>query len=67
MCHSFFRSLTPPEAERAQPDHVRITADGAPAIEGVVDYATPDFLAVRTNDGRYRLVHAGPAGLADDC
>ena len=46
---------------------VRITADGAPAIEGVVDYATPDFLAVRTNDGRYRLVHAGPAGLADDC
>jgi hypothetical protein len=36
---------------------VRLTPEGLPPIEGVVDYVEPgeDFLAVRTSDGLYRF------------
>ena len=38
-------------------DEVRLTPDGLPPIEGVVDYVEPgdDFLAVRAADGLYRF------------
>jgi hypothetical protein len=40
-----------------------------PPIDGVIEHATPDFLGVRTSDGRYLLIHAQPLdrlGLACD-
>jgi hypothetical protein len=36
-------------------EQVRLTPHGLPPIEGAVDYATPDFLGVRTSDGLYRF------------
>jgi uncharacterized protein YndB with AHSA1/START domain len=38
-------------------DEVRLTPDGLPLLEGVVDYLSPSFLGVRTNDGLYRFIH----------
>ncbi|MDX6727289.1 MAG: hypothetical protein QOK49_2094 [Baekduia sp.] len=38
------------------PDRIRLVAEGRTPVEGVVDLATPEFLGVRTPDGRYRLV-----------
>jgi hypothetical protein len=35
-------------------------AVAAPPVEGVIEDATPLFLGVRTADGRYRLITAGP-------
>jgi uncharacterized protein YndB with AHSA1/START domain len=46
--------LTGPVAEG---DQVRLTPERLPAIEGVVDYETPDFLGVRTSDGLYRFIY----------
>jgi uncharacterized protein YndB with AHSA1/START domain len=36
-------------------DRVRLEPDGLEPIEGVVDYATPEFLGVRTGDALYRF------------
>jgi uncharacterized protein YndB with AHSA1/START domain len=38
-------------------ERVRLTPEGLPPIEGIVDYVQPgeDFLAVRTDDGLYRF------------
>jgi hypothetical protein len=36
-------------------DRVNLTPTGLPAIDGVVDYATPTFLGVRTADALYRF------------
>lgn len=38
-------------------ERVRLTPEGLPPIEGIVDYVEPgkDFLAVRTSDGLYRF------------
>jgi uncharacterized protein YndB with AHSA1/START domain len=41
----------------AEGDRVRLTPDGLPAIEGVVDYESPDTLGVRSSDGLYRFVY----------
>ena len=41
----------------AEGDQVRLTPDGLPPIEGVVDYASPDTLGVRTSDGLYRFIY----------
>jgi uncharacterized protein YndB with AHSA1/START domain len=38
-------------------DQVRLTPDGLPAIEGVVDYVSPSFLGVRTSDGLFRFIY----------
>jgi hypothetical protein len=45
-------------------DHVLLTPTGLPPIEGVAFAAAPHLLAIRTNDGLYRFVKAGPVGLA---
>ena len=37
-------------------EHVRLTPDGLPVLEGVVDYVSPSFLGVRTDDGLYRFI-----------
>jgi uncharacterized protein YndB with AHSA1/START domain len=37
-------------------DKVRLTPEGLPPIEGVVDYLSPSFLGVRTGDGLYRFI-----------
>src|SRR5690625_7098464 len=38
-------------------DTVRLTPEGLPTIDGVIDYVQPgeDFLAVRADDGLYRF------------
>jgi uncharacterized protein YndB with AHSA1/START domain len=38
-------------------DHVRLTPDGLPSVEGVVDYVSPSFLGVRTSDGLFRFIY----------
>jgi uncharacterized protein YndB with AHSA1/START domain len=38
-------------------DRVRATLDGLPPIDGVLDYATPEFVGVRNSDGLYRFIH----------
>jgi uncharacterized protein YndB with AHSA1/START domain len=38
-------------------DRVRLTPDGLPPMEGVVDYVSPETLGVRTSDGMYRFIH----------
>jgi uncharacterized protein YndB with AHSA1/START domain len=38
-------------------DRVRLTPEGLPPMEGVVDYLSPSFLGVRTDDGLYRFIH----------
>jgi uncharacterized protein YndB with AHSA1/START domain len=46
-------------------DRVRLTPEGFPPLEGVVDYLSPSFLGVRTDDGLYRFMHTfdASAGL----
>jgi hypothetical protein len=46
-------------------DKVRLTPEGLPPMEGVVDYLSPSFLGVRTDDGLYRFMHTfdGSVGL----
>jgi uncharacterized protein YndB with AHSA1/START domain len=46
-------------------DRVRLTPEGLPPLEGVVDYLSPSFLGVRTDDGLYRFMHTfdGLVGL----
>jgi len=46
-------------------DRVRLTPEGLPPLEGVVDYLSPSFLGVRTDDGLYRFMHTfdASAGL----
>ncbi|WP_424533042.1 SRPBCC family protein [Sphaerisporangium viridialbum] len=39
-----------------QGEPVRLTPEGLEPIEGVVDYAKPGFLGVRTGDGLYRFI-----------
>jgi uncharacterized protein YndB with AHSA1/START domain len=41
----------------AEGDQVRLTPEGLPPIEGVVDFVSPDFLGVRTSDGLYRFIY----------
>jgi uncharacterized protein YndB with AHSA1/START domain len=56
-------ALGAPPSARAG-DRVRLTPEGLPAIDGVVDYAVEGFdtfLAVRTGDGLYRFMGGGPA------
>lgn len=48
-------------------DGVRLTPEGLPVLEGVVDWLSRDFLGVRTDDGIYRFMHisvfGGPTGV----
>jgi hypothetical protein len=70
MCHSLYRASSIPARERGGDgaitgsDRVRLAPEGAPAIEGVIDFATPAFAGVRTSDGGYRLIHAEPLEAA---
>jgi uncharacterized protein YndB with AHSA1/START domain len=41
----------------ADGDQVRLTPEGLPPIEGVVDYVSPETLGVRTSDGLYRFIY----------
>jgi hypothetical protein len=41
----------------AQGDQVRLTPEGFPPLDGVVDYVSPSFLGVRTSDGLYRFIY----------
>jgi uncharacterized protein YndB with AHSA1/START domain len=43
-------------------DRVRLTPDGLPVLDGVVDWMSRDFLGVRTDDGIYRFMHIAPFG-----
>jgi uncharacterized protein YndB with AHSA1/START domain len=49
-------------------DRVRLTPKGPEAIDGVVDYATPEFLGVRSDDALYRFLgrdaFGWPVGVA---
>jgi hypothetical protein len=42
-------------------DPVRVAPEGLPPIDGVVDFANPDAIGVRTDDALYRFVEGiGP-------
>jgi hypothetical protein len=45
-------------------DKVRLTPQGLAPIEGVVDYAAPDFLGVRADDGLYRFIRGFDGSVA---
>jgi hypothetical protein len=66
MCNPMIRNLmmsteaSAPAGPLAGGEQVRLAPEGRPPIEGVVHYATPDFLGVRTSDGGYRLIAATP-------
>jgi uncharacterized protein YndB with AHSA1/START domain len=49
----------------AMDDRVRLTPQGLPEMDGVVDHLSPSFLGVRTPDGMYRFMHVydGSVGL----
>jgi uncharacterized protein YndB with AHSA1/START domain len=55
------------EAAPALGDHVRLTPEGLPQLDGEVDWLSRDFLGVRTDDGIYRFMHisvfGGPTGV----
>jgi uncharacterized protein YndB with AHSA1/START domain len=38
-------------------DRVRLTPEGLPPMDGAVDYLSPSFLGVRTDDGLFRFIH----------
>jgi uncharacterized protein YndB with AHSA1/START domain len=38
-------------------DRVRLTPAGLPEMDGEVDYLSPSFLGIRTDDGMYRFIH----------
>jgi len=44
-------------------DRVKLTPEGLPVLEGVVDYLSPSFLGVRTDDGLYRFMHTFDASV----
>ena len=37
--------------------HTTLNAPGLPAIDGVVDYVSAEFLGVRSSDALYRFIH----------
>jgi len=43
--------------EVAEGDPVKANLEGLPALDGVVDFVSPEFLGVRTDDGLYRFIH----------
>jgi uncharacterized protein YndB with AHSA1/START domain len=43
-------------AEPAVGDRVRVTPEGLPPIDGVVDFVNPDAIGVRTADALYRFI-----------
>ncbi len=53
---AFRRGLGLPD-EVGVGDQVQLTPDGLPAIDGVVDYVSPHFLGVRSDDALYRFIH----------
>ena len=50
--------------EATEGDPVRLDLDGLEPLDGVVDYATPSFLGVRTADGLYRFHGRAALGMA---
>jgi len=44
-------------------ERVRLTPAGLPPLDGVVDYLSPSFLGVRTDDGLYRFMHTFDASV----
>ena len=42
---------------------VKMAPEGRPALEGVVDYLSPNFLDVRTDDGLHRFMHTFDASV----
>jgi hypothetical protein len=43
--------------DAAVDDKVRLTPEGLEPIEGVVDYVSPSFLGVRSDDAIYRFIY----------
>ncbi len=54
---SVLRSKLNLSANAAPGTPVKATLDGLSPVDGVVDFASPDFLGVRTQDGLLRLIH----------
>jgi hypothetical protein len=57
--------LRPPVGEGAS---VRLNPEGLEPIDGVIDYARPNFIGIRTDDALYRLfgrnAFGGPVGIS---
>jgi hypothetical protein len=65
MCIAWLQAHEAAARGRGAPLH-----DVGPAplpTDGVVHDATPDFLGIRTSDGRYRLIHAWPLESSAAC
>ncbi|HET9722526.1 MAG TPA: hypothetical protein VFR44_01645 [Actinomycetota bacterium] len=45
-------------AEAGLDEGVRLTPEGFEPVEGVIDYLSPSFLGVRSDDVLYRFIHA---------
>jgi hypothetical protein len=43
--------------DAADGDQVRLSPEGLEPVEGVVDYVSPSFLGVRSNDALYRFIY----------
>ncbi len=63
---AFFRALGL-DGEPKLGEHVRLTPEGLPVLDGEVDWRSRDFFGVRTDDGIYRFMHisvfGGPTGV----
>ena len=54
---SVFRRALGLKGDAVEGAPVSADLEGLPAIDGVVDYVSPDFLGVRTPDALYRFIH----------
>jgi hypothetical protein len=52
-----FRTALGLSPEAGLGDRARLAPQGLPADEGVVDYVSPNFLGVRSNDALYRFIY----------
>jgi hypothetical protein len=55
---NLFRSGLGLPGSVALDERVTLTPTGLEPIEGVVDYLSPSFLGVRSEDALYRFIHA---------
>jgi hypothetical protein len=54
---SVFRQGLGMDDDAADGDQVRLSPEGLERVEGVVDYVSPSFLGVRSNDALYRFIY----------
>jgi uncharacterized protein YndB with AHSA1/START domain len=56
VMNTFRRALGVPDTAAAG-EPLRLTPEGLDPIDGVIDYTSPEFLGMRTDDALYRFIH----------